>query len=799
MPINQPTQIIQRPWNNVNVSGAILTPFAQGLGTGLGEVASSGLKDLLGIRNPQEAYYQAEADAKRQSTDDKIRENLTNLRGNPNYNPADDKKYVLAYTDGDEERAQRILDSTLDTPEAHGKREIGWTYNQQLSNEQRPTPFGSSGAVPPGPSAGPISSALSGSTGAALTASEAPEQSAYLPEVTKDNISAQAPLPAPGPPEDPAKQATSAAINQAQETSSEALNSYAQMPAPLTPAPEVLTPAASPTGLLESKPQGLMDPQPMSPEQRQAFAKDLQSYQTRLQGASALYQQSLQALTKGDVDPKATANALNLANMHTAELTKLMQTAAPSFGLPTVDIDGKPLMGDFTQDGIGAAQLAKLEAMRVSDPAKFNALISSPEGKKVYQGYKEASERWQMRLGRVPAEVALAYQDKVVKTAGEMVPFSVLANYNVAVAQNEENKRSNLVGEAQKNRQLSAYEQQVASEVGLRHVQTEEARLNLGILQKYAPAEAALKIQQAQQAIEMNEANLAIKSTDVQKERLALDMAALTSLTDMMDKGEDRYFRGQQREVANYEMLIGKTMKDQVELANKFQLQMYGWKNQMQTAQKTMTPDKVQAYIRATGGKDEHGNLVGAAAEVLKRPADEQFEYWYAHTNSDYASYYNAKQSLNEYQDRLQANLNVALQRQYKPAVGEATMSAANQQATQAISNQVQDRMRLFAKDLLKQAPSWDEAIADHPTVINELVSGWIQTKGGFRPQDVWTTAESKSLAALTQWSLRTGRKLGVEDFSKVPVGSKTLQQTLEPDKLRKFYNAYDKLYTEMK
>ena len=64
MPINQPTQVIQRPWNNVNVSGAILTPFAQGIGTGLGEAASSGLKDLLGIQSPQEAYYRAEADAK---------------------------------------------------------------------------------------------------------------------------------------------------------------------------------------------------------------------------------------------------------------------------------------------------------------------------------------------------------------------------------------------------------------------------------------------------------------------------------------------------------------------------------------------------------------------------------------------------------------------------------------------------------------------------------------------------------------------------------------------------------------
>ena len=45
MPVNQPTQYIQRgPRNYVNISGAILTPFAQGLG----EVASQGFKPCAG-------------------------------------------------------------------------------------------------------------------------------------------------------------------------------------------------------------------------------------------------------------------------------------------------------------------------------------------------------------------------------------------------------------------------------------------------------------------------------------------------------------------------------------------------------------------------------------------------------------------------------------------------------------------------------------------------------------------------------------------------------------------------------
>ena len=788
MPINQPTQVIQRPWNNVNVSGAILTPFAQGIGTGLGEAASSGLKYLLGIQSPQEAYYQAEADAKRQSTDDKIRESLTNLRSNPNYNPADDKKYALAYTDGDEERAQRILDSTLDTPEAHGKREIGWAYDTSLSNERRPTPFGTGAAAAPAApaqQAGPISSALSATT--------APEQIAALPEVTQDKISAQAPLPAPAPAEDPAKQATSAAINQAQETSSEQL-SLANAPTPLTPAPEVLTPAA-PGGLLESAPQGMTQPQPMTDEQRQQFGRDLQAYQTRLQGMSALYQQSMLALTKGDVDPKATANALNLANMHTNELTKLIQTAAPSFGLPTVDMDGKILDGNFAQDGYAAAYLSKFEALRLSDPGKFDQLLNTPEGKTMYDGLKQASERWQARLGRLPADAAFGYQEKVIKNSAELIPFSVLANYSVATAQNEETKRANQVAEGQRDRQLTAFEQQVASETGLRNVQTEEARFNLGILQKYRPQEASLKIKEMEQRLKENEMNLASKTLGLQKDKLVLDMAALEAVMDITSKGEQTFFNNQTKFIGNLELQLSKNMKDRADLEKTYALKMNGWRVQMEAAQKTMTPDKVDAYIRTTAGED--------ATNILKRPADERFEYWFAHTNSDYKKYYDLNQQYKDNINRLTLNINEAMTKTYQSPIGKDTMDAANMQARQAINAQVQDGMRNFAKAALKNSADWADALNEHSTAVNDIVSGWVQTGNSFRPKHVWNDAQSKNLAHLTQWSITRGSKLGVEDFKNVPIplpngGTTTIGKELG-GRVRDYYNAYNKLYTEMK
>lgn len=777
MPVNQPTQYIQRgPRNYVNISGAILTPFAQGLG----EVASQGVKDMLGFSTPAEDYQRqltaTMEDSRMRNADKDWQERLAQADGGQYANNPDaQKQWAMDRYGWDEERAGRWANSSAhDSVEAMRMRNA--SQAQFADNRLDPMP-GAKTAQTPGINPAPAAPFPSPSVQASPTPT--------------------APTQPQGP---PAAAETSQEVQKAQSRAAGALDTQSMPTLP------TVTPSAppSPTSLPGQTPGSAPTSSAPAPVDTQQLRKELQAYQVRQAANLSLYRQVAKAGINGQIDDRQMAVATQLANTNVRELTQLMQTAAPALGTDWVDNNGDPIQGNVLLDGLAATRLQQL----TSGPAEaLEAFKKSSPG--VFNSMQQAANRFNARLSNMSFANAAALSKAIepIAKSNLVSPEAHLTYLNAQAnrAQDREQFNANL---GLKKAELSMRERELASSIGLQQVQTEQARFNLGMLQRYAPQKEEMYLKSAQAELDKVNASLGVATTQLEKERLATGMAAFESLMDIQAKSENAFFQRHERTMAALGQEGLKALQEISRVESEWgDTNAIQYQNKLKAARGQIKDPQVEAWILQ--------NVPDKSPDSWVRDADpsNKFDYWFRKQpgNQAYDTYRTNLLRARGMADSIQVKIQKAAEEQPASVVSPGMLNDARSMAQRTIQERLVPGLRLQAKSLLKSTDStqWQSLMADDPAVVNKIVGEFTGSAAGLMPSTTWNEKDSRSLLELAGTTLRDGHGVPVspEKLGATPIPvrdkngrvSQVALRDIYKNKFPAFWNAYNKLVTELK
>lgn len=763
MPVNQPTTVIPGNRNQVNISGAILTPFAQGLG----EMAAQGVKDVFGFSTPAEDYQRQLTatleDARLRNADKDWQERIAQADGGQFANNQDaQKQWAMDRYGWDEERAGKWANATAhDSVEAMRMRNTSQAQFQDNALDPMPT--------------GPISSAMSGQGIPATTSPPFPSPSVQA---------APTPTAPPQPVGPQLATETSQEVQQAQTKAAEALNTNS-MPAeapPSTPAPPPST-----TSLAGQTPGSA--PSAPAPIDNEKLRKDLQAYQVRQAANLSLYRQVAKAGITGQIDERQMALGAQLANTNTRELTQLMQTVAPALGTDWMDNNGNPIQGDVLMDGIASS---RLQLLSQTPEALENLKKSSPGA---YQAMQQASNRYNARLTNMSFANAAALAKAVEPIAkSNMISPEAQVTYWNARANRAQEKEQFETNVGLKKIELSMKQQELASSIGLQNVQTEQARFNLGMLERYAPQKEEMYLKAAQSQLDTAQAELGIKLKENEKADLMTGMAAFSSLMDIQAKADTAFFTQQDRTVAQLSNAAIKAQQEITRVESEWGDKGFVFQKSLKETRAKVKDETIAAWMTQN---TQANDPIRTAA-----PSD-QFDYYFRKQpgNQEYDEYKRRLVEARATSDKVQVMLDGALTRQPNTAIDGGLLQDSQTMARTALQERIIPGLRNQAKSFLKAADStqWSNMLADDPTAVNKIVGEYASTAKGLTPVQTWDEKDSKALLELVGSTIRAGGKpVSPEALAAVPAGKQTLRQR-HGAKFSNFYNAYTKLVTELK
>lgn len=764
MPVNQPTTYIQRsPRNYVNVSGVILNPLAQSLG----EMAGQGLKDMFGIHSASEDYQRSLTAANERALDDKIGSSWDEMMADPNFaaqveqDPDFKYRWGLAKY-GDEDKARAFVDTHLSDPFLAQEIRKGATATQRASN------------------ADPVPNLAGAGVGAAMNPGINPNP----------NLGPTAPTPPTeaAPPSAPLAEGVQQKeeVQQKIEQGAQAVQSSpASKAVPELPGVAPVAPP-SPQGVPETKPvQGAVEPQPLDKEK---FADQVKAYMLRQQGRLGLYRQMINAATTGKMDTEQAAVGAALSGVHQAELTQLMETVAPSMGLPLHDNDGKPIQGNTLLDGMAHTFI-------MTNPEGFKKLPSEQQ-----QDMLSASRRYQTLIGKLDATKAMKIQ-QMVDTFSKSKLASPEAFLNYANAERQRQVAMNQWKDEMglKNKALEMDQARLASQLESQGIANEGQRLQLEITRKYAGPQAELQMQKARTEVQAGMERLHILSTREQRDNLTTILAAMNSKAEHDAKLGIVWYQDNQRKQAGYLKGLAEVNKNITNLQSKNSAILQKSYSQMNTLRGQLKDDsKINAWI-STQDKDFQKRMAGAS------PA-EKFEQYYRTQDPQYAAYATEMDNLNQERDNLDTLFTNTVSAQ-APSMGKEDPLQNNLRdyAKSLVSKQLAPLMKAEMKGLYKDASpdQWDQVLQENPTSVNILLGKTLSRdpddKGWNNSDQPGTFNESKGLLILARGSVLNGKQYDAHSFANTKIGNKTLSQIIGPTRIGNYYNSYVQLMGELK
>lgn len=769
MPMNQPTTYIQRgPRNYVNVSGAILAPLAQSLG----EVASSGVKDLLGIHTPAEEYQQSLIAANNRALDDKIGSAWDESMADPNFaaqveSDPDFKRRWAEAKFGDSDKAAAFVDTHLSDPFLSQEIRKAATATQRASNAD-PVPNLAGG--------GPVG--INPNGGGYTPYPSAPAPSMENPQVAISKQVQQEAPPAPPPVATGAQQGEQ--LSQAiQQGAGQVQSSTSSRAIPETPGVAPVAPP-NPQSVPGTKPDAGADaPQPLDVNK---FQSQVQQYMLRQQGRLGLYRQVVNAAQTGKMDAGQAALAASLSGVHQSELTSLMETVAPSMGLPLKDNDGNAIQGGALMDGFA-----------------YTFMISNPEGFKqlppgMQQLMRDGANRYQTLLGKMDASKALTLNNMVDQfSKSKLADPNATLNYlnaeknrQVAMVQHKDSVRI-------QERQLSFEEAKLVPYLQSQKIANDYQRQQLAILTKYGDQEAGLKLQAAQNEINMNKQKMGILLAKADQDTIAAGIAAYTSLYDTEEKRGLLWFQANQKQQAAYANQVASANQRIGDLLTKNQPIQQAHAAKMEKLRGSMNDKKVDAWL-STQGKAIQEQYQGAS------PQDKFMAYYCSlPENSEYAQYRNQLVELQGQRDNAQKLMEGAISAEM-PQQGNADVRSAVEEYTKST---LAPLMRTAEKGRFKNSDptTWDDTLAANPTALN-IILGKTTSKN---PTDAgWSMGQSQGLLHLVRDSMAAGtrldpKKLGAAVVGKDAAGRPVTLSAHLGARFGNYYNDYVQLLEELK
>lgn len=764
MPTFQPSQVIDRRGqnNNLNISGAILNPLAQGLGEGLTRLG----KEAFDLYSPAERYQQSLIAANERALADKAASSLQEAMLNPDFaekwkDPAFQQQW--ANINVGEGKAEAFLSGTVaDSPLARQIRNTGMALD--AGNEappSRPVPNLAGGAtVGINPNAG-------GSDLSALTLTNAP------PEVPKDSGPAVAPEPTGVQEQQSVKQQ----IQQGAQSVQSPLTSTAlpELPgvAPVAP--------PSPQKVAETaQVEGLETPQPLDTQKLQDQVK---AYMIRQQGRVGLYRQVLNAATTGKMDAEQTALGAALSGVHQAELTALMETVAPSMGLPLKDNQGNPIQGGALLDG-------QAYIFMTANPDAFAKMPAETQA-----DMKASSRRFTTLISNMDAARAGKLQEMVDKFSKSKLasPEAWLTYANA-----EKNREIEIIkhrnAQALAERAQANDDKKLAMGLETQAIANQEQRLNLEILRQYKGPMAEAALQEAQQKVKESAQLYDLRTSKEERDNQTALYAALTAKAEIdAKKGVTRYNQTQFTQAFHAKSIaaLNKTMEDYTTKMGTSLLPSQANMNRMKAEMKGDT-SKVDQWMAAQP-KDFQARFAAAG------PA-EKFEQYYIAVGNDskYAEY---ATQMAEYRRQL-ANAEAAL----TASVGAPPPGMGSDPLTDSLQSMAQKTLEKQLKPILQAEaveefkgvdPSqWSEVLRTNPTAVNIILGKTLSRKPDDRG---WGTKASQGLIRLVQGSVASGRKFDADSVANMPVaGGRKLKDVVGPSRMGNYYNSYVELLSKL-
>ena len=768
MPVNQPTTYIQRgPRNYVNLSGAILNPLAQGLGELAGQGILQAGKSAFGIHTPAEDYQQSLTQANTRALMEKVGSSWDESMMDPNFaarveqDPGFKQRWALA-GGLNEDQAAAFADTHLTDPMMSQELRKGGKALQNYSN------------------ADPVPNLAGAGVGAAMNPGINPNP----------NLGPTAPTPPTeaAPPSAPLAEGVQQKeeVQQKIEQGAQAVQSSpASKAVPELPGVAPVAPP-SPQGVPETKPvQGAVEPQPLDKEK---FADQVKAYMLRQQGRLGLYRQMINAATTGKMDTEQAAVGAALSGVHQAELTQLMETVAPSMGLPLHDNNGKPIQGNTLLDGMANTFI-------MTNPDGFKKLPAEQQ-----QDMLSASRRYQTLVGNVDATKAMKIQ-QMVDTFSKSKLASPEAFLNYA---NAERQRQVAMSQWKDEMGLKKDAQEMdrarlASQLESQRILNEGQRLQLEITRKYAGPQAELQMQKARTEVQADMERLHILSTKEQRDNLTTILAAMNSKAEHDAKLGIVWYQDNQRKQAGYLKGLAEVNKNITNLQSKNSAILQHSYTQMNTLRGQLKDDsKINAWI-STQDKDFQKRMAGASP-------NEKFEQYYRTQDPQYAAYATEMDNLNQERDNLDTLFTNTVSAQ-APSMGKEDPLQNNLRdyAKNLVGKQLAPLMKAEMKGLYKDASpdQWDQVLQENPTSVNILLGKTLsrdpEDKGWNNSDKPGTFNESRGLLILARGSVLNGKQYDAQSFANTKIGNKTLSQIIGPTRIGNYYNSYVQLMGELK
>lgn len=744
MPINQPTIVDHRPWNNINVSGAILAPIFESAG----QMAGQGLKDAFGIQSPQERYYESLATQSQAGLMPKVEEawqqRLAQADGGQYANdPEFKRKFFQAHgITSDDMLDAAVATSENDTAMTKGMRDIEWSTSQLAALNERPQ--------------GPVSQALAGGTG-------------Y-----------QAP-PADGASASPQTAAvTGGGGGQSMQPNAPSLGTDAAS-ANLTATAQAVQASPSTNATPESVPGN-----DAPPFDKEAFAQHLQTYRLRA-GANLQIMRQLQlAATTGQLDSHQLSLALNLQAIQTRDLTKLMNVAAPALGLPRKDNNGKPINGDVLEQGAAAAMMQTLQ----QNPERLKQYESTKDGKQYVQGLRAMAQQFSTRLTHMDAEGATRLQD-MVKKAGTIISPEQTAQTAYLYHQSAQQKALAEQEDAYRKQHDAQQFGLLNREMILKEKQntffTQRETLALKQLeQEVGPEQLQLRLREARARVDLLESQGKHYMATAKRDEAAAELARSESdfdrvlkLSGLTADADTRRMGAYMQQISNMQARLAQL--DQVQGFNKMQ-----WDRERD---QMLGPDSLSKTKAAVA------EYVKTDPEVAKAPFESQFEAWYRNQHPGYGKYADQREAMLEQIDDYNGHLQNVMRNSEKPGAAQALMNA-----------RVVPLLRASAKAELQSLgrENWstadEETRARLATSVNNLV-GDLDTSqggGGMSFKQPWDYGSAQALLALAS---QFPKGADEKTLAKIPVasrGGKPMSEVIG-NRWPEFYNSYTRLIKEMR
>lgn len=751
MPINQPTTVIQRPFNNnnVNIGGAItqgvLAPFAGALG----EMAGQGVKNLFGITTPAEEFTRAQAGLMTAGSTAKADAAWQQLMASPdgqNYAQNTDYKRQVGVSQGLHGEA---LEAWVETGRGgdpvlnEQMRTLGTAAQAQMRNDQMPTPFGQG----PAPDTG-------------------------KPPVPQS----QQPPAAPPPPQ--AEQFGQAVAGARQENE---LKVEETRKPPESPSDPKVTVEAAPAGGLPQAVPGGAEPPPAESFNREKFSQELQAFTLRQGGYASLYRQMAQAALTGQMSAEQVVLAGSMANMRRADLTQLLNSAAPALNLDTKDKDGNPIGGEALEWGIAHINL---QAMKSEALEEFRT-----KHKDAYADMVHASNNWKNLLRRVTFSQGEKLGDAVQKLAKGRVasPEANMTGYATDRRLAEEKRQYDMNYNLTKERQgaeLSFEAERLRLAGNMNEVQTGMAKQQLELLAKYGGPEAEMRLKKAQSEIATDDARLQLALAQPAKDELTARTALYTAAVDAEEKRGIAFYNAQQKREAAMQNNIMKYEQELTKMADDRKTELIAWNSMKKKSYESVTEAQLNSWFKQNGG-DPGGSRL------------DRFDAWFAAQkgNEGYRDYYTRVQEVKGTISAERTRLDELLSQQapeYKDGVRDLAAAAMRQD----LQKNLYEANRRRAKALFKE--SGMSALDMDSTLVNSLVGDYRfdTASSTYAPVSIWSTEDSKRLFAMAQGSQQGAVSAAALGATKVQ--GRTLQE-IYGDRWPEFYNSYAKLVHEVK